>query len=124
MVFYLSMNSSFPNPLKRVVAMLVILITGVCLVEELFALNSCAEEGGNVDFGSLASVIGRSQGPEQSPPPGSSEGDHDCFCCCRHVIPGAFFHPEQNWSFSFLEPTPNSAVMSAYPSPPYHPPQA
>jgi hypothetical protein len=40
------------------------------------------------------------------------------------VVPGVFFQPHQNWSFTFLESAFNTTILSAVLFPPYHPPQA
>src|SRR6266480_6062370 len=96
--------------LKRVVALLVISLTCVCLAEDLFALNPCTEERGPLVSGNGNLVI--RQSPQQSSSPSSTDGDHDCLCCCHHVVPGVIFQPDQNWSFSFIEFASNRTTLS------------
>jgi hypothetical protein len=118
------MNLCYANSLRRVVALLVVSLTCFCMLEDLFALGRCAEDQEEVGIGRHAPVISQERSPEQSQHSSSTAGDHDCLCCCRHVVPGAFFHPQQNWSFSYLESSGNTTALSAYLFPPYHPPQA
>ncbi len=118
------MNTYLPKSLKSAAALVVMALTCACLAEDLLTLSRCAEERGPVFLGGSASAVGQSQSPEQSRPPNSSEGDHDCLCCCRHLVPGVVFCPAQNWLFSFLESSQNQTARSAHRFPPYHPPQA
>jgi hypothetical protein len=112
------------NSVKRLVALLVVSLTLLCLVEDLLALSRCAEDQGSVAFAEVNMAVNRTQSPQQSCPPNSSEGYHNCLCCCHHVVPGVFFQPQQNWSFTFLESAFNTTILSADLFPPYHPPQA
>jgi hypothetical protein len=118
------MSFCYTDSVKRLVALLVVSLTLVCLVEDLLALSRCAEDRGSVVFAEASMVVSRTQSSQQSCPPNSSEGYHDCLCCCRHVIPGVFFQPQQTWSFTFLESAFNITILSADLFPPYHPPQA
>jgi len=118
------MSFCYTNSVKRLVALLVVSLTLLCLVEDLLALSRCAEDRGSVVFAEASRVVSQTQSSQQSCPPDSSEGDHDCFCCCRHVVPGVVFQADQNWSFSFIEFASNRTTLSAPLFPPYHPPQA
>jgi hypothetical protein len=109
---------------KRFVALLVISLTCLCLAEDLLAVSSCAEDRRSVVFAEATLAISQTQSAQQSCPSHSSQGDHDCFCCCRHVVPGVVFQADQSWSFSFIEFASNGMVLSAPALPPYHPPQA
>lgn len=117
------MSFCYTKSLKRLVALLVVSLTLLCLVEDLLALSRCDEDRGSVDFAE-ANMGGSQSQASESCPPNSSEGDHDCFCCCRHVVPGVVFQADQNWSFSYIEFAPNKTTLSAPLLPPYHPPQA
>jgi len=117
------MSFCYTNSVKRLVALLVVSLTLLCLVEDLLALSRCAEDR-SVVFAEASMAVSRTQSSQQSCPPNSSEGDHDCFCCCRHVVPGVVFQADQSWSFSFIEFASNSTVQSAPAFPLYHPPQA
>src|SRR5262245_25117937 len=100
-----SMRVSFRNPLKRAVALLVVTLTCFCLAEDLLAPSRCAEDQ-EMGIGGHTRVISQERSPEHQPP-NSGEGDYDCLCCCRHVVTATSFVPERNWSFSFVETSPN-----------------
>ncbi len=111
--------------LRRLVALLMFFLMFSCIVgEDLFALNSCSEDsaGPSLDLKSAATTL--SSSCEGAGSKGSDDRDHDCLCCCHHVLPQRCFEPGLAWTISHLNPTPGIALPSVDLFPPYHPPQA
>jgi hypothetical protein len=117
------MNSFRGTTLKRLVSLLLISLTCLCIFEDLFALNSCGEDGTLALPQSRAMVLSQTASSQQPSPTDFSDKDHDCFCCCRHVLVAGFPHPIQILSVSFIDSTPLKAVPSVDLLPAYHPPR-
>ena len=117
------MDSFRSTTLKRFVALLLISLTVLCIFEDVFALNSCAEDGTPPFSESRPLALSPTAGSQQPSPTDSSDKDHDCFCCCRHVLVAGFFQPIQILSFSFVDSNPLEAIPSVDLLPAYHPPR-
>jgi hypothetical protein len=50
--------------------------------------------------------------------------DHDCFCCCRHLLNITSFQPAQILNVSILTFLPLKLAASANLQPLYHPPRS
>ena len=117
------MDSFGSTALRRFVALLLISLPVLCIFEDLFALNSCAEDGTSPLPESRPLALNQTASSPQPSPTDSSDKDHDCFCCCRHVLVAGFVQPIQILSFSFLDSTPLKAIPSFDWLPAYHPPR-
>ena len=118
------MNFLRTTTLKRFVALLLISLTGLCIFEDLYASNSCAEDGATLLSESRALTLSQTSSSQQSSPTDSGDKDHDCFCCCRHILVADFFQPIQMLSVCFIDSMPLKAVPSVDLLPAYHPPRA
>jgi len=94
-------------PLRRFVALVLLSLTFLCIFEDLFALNSCAENGPSPLPESRPLALNQTAKSPQVSPTDSSDKDHDCLCCCRHVLVAGFFQPIQVLSVSFVDSTPS-----------------
>src|SRR3990172_1040738 len=113
MVASANMNHFRAPALKRFVALLLISLTCHCIgFEDLFALNSCGEDRATLFPESRALVMSQTAGSQQPSPADCGNRDHDCFCCCRHVLVAGFFRPIQILSVSFIVSDPLKAVSS------------
>jgi hypothetical protein len=118
------MDSLRSVALKRFVALLLISLTFLCIFEDLFAFNSCGEDETPPVPQSRAVALSPTAGSQQPSPKDSSDKDHDCFCCCRHVLVAGFFQSMQILSLSFVDSNPLEAIPSVDLLPAYHPPRA
>src|SRR5262249_11235819 len=77
--------------LERFVALLLISLTSACLFEDLFAFNSCAEDGAVGLPNSTALALKQTIKSEQPSSTDSGDQDHGWFFCCPHWGPWTFF---------------------------------
>jgi hypothetical protein len=125
MLYWRSMNLFRPSRSRRLVASLLIALTCLCIgIEDLFASETCGEDA-VLSFGELrALTVAAAEDPQQPSPANSGDDDHDCLCCCRHVVASGFFQPSRALNFSFITLIPGDVGSSVDPQPPYHPPRA
>ena len=98
--------------MRRFVAFLLLLF---CCIDLGFA-DDCAEDPGAIE--SQVVLMHTSDNAE----PG--ENGHECFCCCRHIVPEPFFHVEPITS----PPVPALSLKTQHPESSrraiFHPPRA
>jgi hypothetical protein len=109
---------------KRLVAVLLISLTCLCIFEDLLTRNSCGEDGTPPLPQSRALALSKTASSQQPSSTDSSDRDHDCFCCCRHVLLVGFFQSVHVVNVSFIDSTPLKAIPSVDLLPAYHPPRA
>ena len=68
--------------MRRFVALLLLLFCGI----DLGFADNCAEDPGPFESQTVLMHLAESAGP--------AEIDHECFCCCRHIVHEPFFQVE------------------------------
>lgn len=98
------MHSSRTRRLRLKVSWLLILLTCLSIgAEDLFALNPCGEDGGYASYGSETLTVVQLPDSNQSSRTDPGENDHDCLCCCHHIVVGSSFRLTCTSVISFVE---------------------
>lgn len=107
------MTSSRARRLRRKVSLLLVLLACFSTsVEDLFALIPCGEDGGYAPYESEASALGKMPDSHHSPRADTGNNDHDCLCCCHHIVMGSSFRLTLVCGITFLESRSTSKVPS------------
>src|SRR5262245_54968371 len=117
----------FIRPLfpRRVVALLLIALTCLCLgVEDLLMPGMCAEDGSTTLADQRSLTLVAVENTDRNSQSDTGEASHDCLCCCRHLLTSRLFQPVQSLKSSILPSMPAEVASSITPRPPYHPPRS
>ena len=71
--------------------------------EDLFALTPCGEDADYALFGSEALNVVQPPDSTHSSRTDRGENDHDCLCCCHHIVVGNSFRLTWISGISYIE---------------------
>ena len=110
---------------KRFAAFLLIVSICLCLgVEDLLLPEACGEDRSEPLTQERSLVLGAAEGTQQGYPAASGDEDHDCLCCCHHLITSGSFLPIHILNRSILVPIFGEVVTSVTSQALYHPPRS
>ena len=108
--------------LKLAVALLLVSYTFLeAAVLDLVVPGLCKEDQNS--FHALSQLLSISSASHSKSPSPVNSTDHDCLCCCHHVVPQAIFDPDVFLTASPINP--DFVLLPLLPDllPPYRPPR-
>ena len=110
---------------KRCVALLLVTMVCLCLgVEDFLAPDMCGEDQSSPLSKPRATALLAAQGMQHTPVKDHGDDEHDCLCCCHHLLTPPSVQSAHALKSSILTVIPGELVSSLNPRPPCHPPRS